>query len=392
VTALILVGAAVAGCSSSKRELVGFTPPDQTSTTSSTIRAATTTAPSTTVATGSSSTATGATVAASAQWTTATANLAGLPSECGNLSLVSARTDRDVVIASVAQQGMWSSPADAGSWVHLGQGAGSATVTNRGSTIVYDPDHPDTFWESGLYNGNGVYRTDDNGATFRQLGDVPGADSVSVDLTDPNRRTLLASIHERTTAFRSTDGGATWTDVSTTLPKTAGNTRSAYVINAQTFLLATTGTPQGGLFRTSDAGATWTQVFQGDMGAGPLVTKGDGAMYWTANSGGIAKSIDAGVTWSPVARASTVTPSAGPLIELPGGLIAGVGKQAVIVSPDQGVTWRTVGPVMPFPPIGLTYSPARKAFYIWYFTCARNADNPVPADAIMTLAYDATAS
>src|SRR5262249_12710779 len=108
----------------------------------------------------------------SAAWTPVTENLAGTPSECGNVSLVSAHPDRDMVITSVAQHGLWAGENGASSWTPLGTGPGSAKIINRGSTIVYDPDHQDTFWESGIYNAGGVYRTDDNGTTFRQLGDV----------------------------------------------------------------------------------------------------------------------------------------------------------------------------------------------------------------------------
>src|SRR5215510_14970547 len=97
-----------------------------------------------------------------ATWTNATANLAGLNSECGNMSFLSARPDRDMLIAGIALKGLWAMNAGATSWTQLGQGAGSAVITNRPSSITYDAAHPDTFWESGLYNGAGAYRTDDN--------------------------------------------------------------------------------------------------------------------------------------------------------------------------------------------------------------------------------------
>src|SRR5579859_5959557 len=58
-------------------------------------------------------------------WVAATANLAGLPSECGNMSLMSARPDRDMLIAGVAQQGLWASQNGSAAWTRLGQGTGS---------------------------------------------------------------------------------------------------------------------------------------------------------------------------------------------------------------------------------------------------------------------------
>jgi hypothetical protein len=50
------------------------------------------------------------------------------------------------------------------------RGARSAAIVNRPSSIVYDPVHSNVFWESGIYNKNGIYRSDDGGTTFSALG------------------------------------------------------------------------------------------------------------------------------------------------------------------------------------------------------------------------------
>jgi photosystem II stability/assembly factor-like uncharacterized protein len=293
-----------------------------------------------------------------------------------------------MLIVSIAQQGLWSSENGANTWSKLGTGPGSATITNRGSLIVYDPDHPDTFWESGIYNGNGVYRTDDGGRTFQQLGTVAAADAVSVDLSDPQRRTLFTGTHERMMAFRSTDGGQTWTDVAPTLPADVGFTIGPHVIDAKTFLLGTNSGPGAGIFRTTDAGASWTSVFKGEMAGVPVVTKSDGTLLWVLRSGGIIKSTDQGLTWQPVARAGTINPDSWQVVELPDGRLAGVGRQVVIISADHGATWKSVGPTVPFPPTGFAYSPFRKQFYTWYFACERFGTNPIAPDQIMSLNFD----
>ena len=140
------------------------------------------------------------------EWRPASGNLEGLPSECGNLSYIWSDADRGMVIAGVALQGLWANEDGSDTWTQLGQGPGSDTISNRLTSIVRDPDHPDTFWESGTYAGGGVYRTDDNGQTFRQLGDVAHSDLVSVDLSDPDRATLLTGVHEQSGLFRSADG------------------------------------------------------------------------------------------------------------------------------------------------------------------------------------------
>jgi photosystem II stability/assembly factor-like uncharacterized protein len=382
---VVLVVAAIgaSACGGSAPTLSGFTPRDNGSTT----KAA---ASTTTVAANEDTTTTAKAV--SEPWVPAAGNLAGLKSECGNLSSVSARPDRDMVIASVAQQGLWATADGADAWTQLGQGGSSAKITNRGSAIVFDPDHPDTFWQSGIYNGNGVYRTDDNGRSFRQLGDVPSSDGVSVDLTDPARRTLLSGTHERTMLFRSTDGGSTWTDVAGGLPSDVGATNAPHVIDAETYLVGTNGATGSGIFRTTDGGTTWTRVLQADMGNMPLVAKSDGAIYWVLRSGGLVKSTDAGLTWTPVTRSGTIAHDATSIVELPSGRFAAIGRQQVIISDDQGATWRSTGPTIPYPPVGLAYSPFRKAFYVWHFSCDHSGDNPIAPDQIMSLSFnDATA-
>jgi photosystem II stability/assembly factor-like uncharacterized protein len=306
------------------------------------------------------------------------------------MSLLSVRPDRDMLIAGIALKGLRESANGSDTWNALGSGAGSAVITNRPSSIVYDPDSPDTFWESGIYNGGGVYRTDDNGVTFRQLGDVKHSDAVSVDLTDPARRTLLTGVHEQPNVFRSTDGGGTWTDISGSLPERVGFATGPFVIDAQTYLLGTSNGSNAGIYRTTDGGTTWTAVFTGGTAGIPLVAKSDGALYWALErSGGIVKSTDAGVTWTPATRPGTMSPVVSSLVELPDGRLAAVGDRLVITSADHGATWRSVGPAMPYTPVGLAYSPFRNAFYIWYFTCDRDPNgNAIPPDAIMSLAFD----
>jgi photosystem II stability/assembly factor-like uncharacterized protein len=307
-----------------------------------------------------------------------------MPSECGNISLVSARPDRDTVIASVSLHGLWASSNGDDAWAALGQ-AGGAPIGNRGSTMVYDPQHPETFWESGIYNGGGVYRTDDDGATFHQLGDITHVDALSVDLSDPNRRTLIAGLHEQTAVQRSHDGGQTWAKISGTLPPDIGFTSSLLVVDSRTFLVGTNTSQNAGVFRTTDDGATWTQVFKGAVTGQPLVTKA-GKLFWvTAADGGIIGSADGGVTWGQAARGGTVDTDAPDLVELPSGAIAAVGNLAIITTKDEGRSWTKASPTMPYRPKGITFSPTRQAFYIWYFTCDPQGNNAVPPDAIMRL-------
>jgi photosystem II stability/assembly factor-like uncharacterized protein len=377
----------LAGCGNSPpKDLVGFVP-FTPSTSSFGVTAPTSTPPSTAAGAAATTATSAAAASAGTAWQAVTGSLTGMPSECGNLTLVSVRPDRDVLITGVAQHGLFANDDGSATWKPLGTGSGSASIVNRASTIVFDPDHPETFWESGIYNAGGVYRTDDGGATFHQLGDALHSDAVSVDFTDPNRKTLLSGTHERPTLFRSKDGGQTWADIATTLPAGFGFPVGPHVVDGQTYILGTAFGEHSGIFRTTDGGANWTSVFAGGVAGTPLVAKSDGALYWVLQSGGIVKSTDGGTTWTTAARSATAAAIQTNLAELPDGRLAAVGNQVVIVSSDHGATWRAAGPKMPYAPTGFTYSAARKAFYIWYFTCSLSTQNPVPDNAIMSLSF-----
>jgi len=329
------------------------------------------------------------TATTSGAWVNATDGLVGLSSECGNMSLVSARPDRPGLIASVALQGLWADDADgeADQWTRLGTGPGSATITNRGSSIVYDPLKPTTFWESGIYHEGGVFRSDDGGATFTQLGDITHTEAVSIDFSDPSRRTLLATKHEDPSVSRSTDGGRTWTDIASTLPPDTGYSTGPVVINATTFLLGTSHGDGSGVFRSIDGGATWTRVFDEGVTALPLVTA-DGAIYWVAQtSSAVIKSVDQGATWTVVTKDGTASPQSTSLVAMPGGALASVGNTTIIVSADGGVTWKPVGPTLPFAPAGMVFSAWRQAFYVWHFDCDFSTDDPIQANSIMRSDY-----
>jgi hypothetical protein len=390
VIAAVALGAlGVAGCGQKSPRLgVGATSPTGSSATNCGVSLCVST-PST--SSSSSTTAAPPSTATTGTWVPATANLAGLASECGNMSLVSATPDRDMVIAGIAQQGLWTIQNGSNTWTRLGQGAGSAKITNRPSSITYDPVHPNTFWESGIYNSGGAYETVDNGITFKALGNLVHTDYLSVDLSDPLRRTLLSGRHERSNLFKSADGGATWVDISSALPSGVGWTTSPLVLSSSTFLLGTTQGSSSGVFRTADGGATWSRVYNGAISGPALVAKSNGAIYWLLDrGGGIIRSTDQGLTWKTVLGPGLVSASSGSLIQLPDGRLATFGVY-VIVSADQGATWKTVGSPMPYTPVGMVYSPPRKAFYIWRFDCNTGGDTSVKADAIERLTFDYTA-
>jgi hypothetical protein len=136
-----------------------------------------------------------------------------------------------------------------------------------------------------------------------------------------------------------------------------------------------------GVYRTTNGGTTWTRVStQGPFGA-PLVTS-NGTIYWPYGNS-LLKSTDSGSTWVQVGSGlQTIRP-----IELVDGRLVALGSNTLVISADGGSTWSSIGSNLPYNPSGsspFTYSATRKAFFISHFDCG----GVVLSDAIMKLDYD----
>jgi photosystem II stability/assembly factor-like uncharacterized protein len=319
-----------------------------------------------------------------AQWVNVTGNLAGMPSECGNLCLLSVVPGQDKIIAGIAQRGLWQTADGGVTWTPLGQGAGSDTIVNRPSWIVYDPANAEVFWESGIYNSSGLYQTTNGGLTFRHLGSVRHNDYVSVDFSDPPRRTLLAGGHEQSrTVWRSVDSGTTWTNIGATLPEGTKFSSDPLLIDASTYLVNASGWGKGtgGVYRTANGGATWSQATPLEANGAPLRAS-DGSIYWPLMyDRGAIRSTNQGQTWTQVCGPGVVRGSM--IIELPDGRLAAVAGKGLKVSSDHGASWTPLLDPTPVQPSGAIYAPARHAFYIWQWDCG----NKVLTNAVWRYDY-----
>ena len=270
-----------------------------------------------------------------------------------------------------------------------GRRCGLREITNRVSSITFDREHPDVFWETGTHTGPGFYKTTDAGSTFKQLGALTFSQSTAIDFPDPQRKTLLVGTHGRG-IFRSTDGGQTFTDISAGV---TGNTLWPLLIDSQTYLIGTVG-DNGAVFRTTDGGASWSQV-------STLIPSHDGAFLRASDdslylpmqgNAGIMKSTDLGKTWTKLAGSGATFPtpffSVTP-IELPDRTLVVLGVDHLLRSGDGGASWKPIGEPFPFKLApsdfgGVTYSMVSKTFFVWHADCG----TAVLPDAIMSAGFD----
>jgi photosystem II stability/assembly factor-like uncharacterized protein len=324
---------------------------------------------------GGSGGETGGEVVQPGAWRPATGNLAGKSVACGNVNFMSVKPDENLVIASVAEDGLYGSRDGGETWKALGQGPKSVLIDNLPTAILYDPDDSARFWEVGIYGGPGVYRTDDNGTTFRVLGNVTHTDLLSIDWSDPERRFMLLGAHEKAqTLYRTDDGGQNWDDIGADVPDTCEWTSFPIIVDQDNWLLGC----GSSIYGTSDAGQTWDVLSSFGGASVPLVTS-QKVIYWAiALSGGMARSDDDGKTWERVVGGGGIVSSIHP-IELPDGTIATTSGNTIVRSDDNGKSWKPITQAAPFSPAGIVYSEAEGAFFAWQQGC----ETQLPATGIV---------
>jgi hypothetical protein len=187
--------------------------------------------------------------------------------------------------------------ATTGTWTLLG-------LSDRViSAITVDPTDKDIIYagsqDFGDGDGTSVFKSTDGGANWTEVGNgLPGTETSgnnfwAIAVSPSNHNVVYAGA--QLGAFKSTDGGANWTNITPTDPNTVDiediaidptDSNNVYI------------TSNNGLYKSTDGGANWTQ----QMGGNPLNVELDpenpSTVYLVAGGNGFWKSTDGGANWT----------------------------------------------------------------------------------------------
>lgn len=230
-----------------------------------------------------------------------------------------------------ASGGVWKSADGGAHWSPIFDHENIASI----GSIAVAPSDPNVVYvgtgegclRGNISYGNGVYRSNDGGKTWKNLGlgDSRHIPKVLVDPRNPDVVLVAAMGHAFAPSaergvFRTSDGGKTWNKVLYVDDRTGATDLSFAPTNANIVFAAmyqvqrepwtfTSGGPGSGLYRSTDGGATWQHLQghglpEGILGRiGVSVSGADANRVYAlieAEQGGLYRSDDGGDTWKRV--------------------------------------------------------------------------------------------
>ncbi len=190
--------------------------------------------------------------------------------------------DRQIWYIAAASGGVWKTVNAGTTFTPVFQNEGSYSI----GALVLDPKNPDTVWvgtgeatnQRSVGYGDGVYRSDDGGKTWRNLG-LKASEQIGRIAIDPRDSStvfvaaygpLWASGGDRG-LYKTTDGGATWNKVLNISDNTGISDVAFDPSNPETLLAVAHqrrrhvwtlihGGPESGLHKSNDGGKTWRKI------------------------------------------------------------------------------------------------------------------------------------
>ncbi|MFD0449529.1 WD40/YVTN/BNR-like repeat-containing protein [Rhodococcus aetherivorans] len=225
-----------------------------------------------------------------------------------------------------------------------------------GGWVVIDPQDPNHLFTTWQFMGMMRFRASDGWKTVSPPEDQAKPWMMFVAMDPKNRKTLFTGSRR---VWRTKDDGDTWTAVSEVLDGSDITTVEVARADAKRVYI---GTENGGFFRSSDGGATWSDNLASTLLPGRTLTRvqsraedADVVYATVANFGTrhLFRSADGGLNWTDIDRGEL--PDAPALsIALPAAhpeRIYVCGDAGVFVSDDEGSTWANLTGNLPNVPV-----------------------------------------
>ncbi|MGH9929070.1 MAG: WD40/YVTN/BNR-like repeat-containing protein, partial [Pyrinomonadaceae bacterium] len=230
---------------------------------------------------------------------------------------------------AAASGGVWKTINNGTTWTPVFDKEGSYSI----GAIALDPKNPLTVWvgtgennsQRSVSYGNGVYRSDDGGKTWKNVGlkTSEHIGRIAIDPKDSNtvyvaaQGPLWGPGGDRG-LFKTTDGGKTWKEILTISDNTGVTDVVIDPQNPETLYAAAyqrrrhmwtliNGGPESAIYKSTDAGATWNKLKAGlptvELGRiGLAISPVDSnVVYATVEAadkkGGVFRSNDRGGSW-----------------------------------------------------------------------------------------------
>jgi photosystem II stability/assembly factor-like uncharacterized protein/DNA-binding beta-propeller fold protein YncE len=212
----------------------------------------------------------------------------------------------DSPIFATTQQGnsLYRSDDDGRSWQDIGRGLPDKGVQKLVVSPAWAQDQTLFAVLVSTDGGLGIWKSTDAGRSWR-MANAGLTDLAATDLAPSPAfaidQTLFATA-QRGGLYRSTDGGRSWVSLSGRyyLPEAPERQATALAISPTYAQDQTLYVSQQGLQRSTDGGETWERVFAEELSTAlsPDFAEDHMVYGWTGN-GGLLRSADGGETWQP---------------------------------------------------------------------------------------------
>jgi len=268
------------------------------------------------------------------------------------LSLAVSPVNPEIVYAGTGGGGLFNSTNGGKSWTPAKTGLTSTYIRS----IAIDPVNPEIAYVAASDPGGEPGRTYLNGGVFKSTNGGENWTPANSGLTtvqvgyltiDQINPQIVYCASDRV-VFKSNNGGATWAPVDY-LPAypfvSATSIASIAVdpVNPQTIYA---GAAVGGAFKSTNGGKSWTKINSGLKNDDPMVgslaiSPADPQTVYAASQPGIFKSTDGGETWAPADSGLTTTGIHSLAIDpvSPQIIYAGTNGGGVFKSTDGGKSW-----------------------------------------------------